>query len=97
MSSKTSRKKFLGSRSGRTKRTGSKTRQNGLKNGSSFHTIEDLHESYPTEVTEKYHVRHIVGDGNFAVVRVCYNRSSRKEFAVKIIDKVRNYFHLTIS
>merc|ERR1719312_1298257 len=89
MSPKTSRKKFLGSRSGRTKRTGSKTRQNGLKNGSSFHTIEDLHESYPTEVTEKYHVRHIVGDGNFAVVRVCYNRSSRKEFAVKIIDKAK--------
>ena len=30
----------------------------------------------------------IVGDGNFAVVRHCYNKQTRKEFAVKIIDKV---------
>ena len=88
MSPKTSRKKFLSSRNGRSKRAGSKNRQNGLKNGSSFHAIEDLHENYPSEVTDKYHVRHVVGDGNFAVVRVCYSRTSRKEFAVKIIDKV---------
>merc|ERR1719244_1515309 len=89
MSPKTSRKKFLGSRSGRSKRAGSKNRQNGLKNGSSFHALEDLHENYPSDVTDKYHVRHVVGDGNFAVVRVCYSRSSRKEFAVKIIDKAK--------
>ena len=31
----------------------------------------------------------MVGDGNFAVVRVCYSRATRKEFAVKIIDKVK--------
>ena len=31
----------------------------------------------------------MVGDGNFAVVRVCYSRVTRKEFAVKIIDKVK--------
>jgi hypothetical protein len=30
----------------------------------------------------------VVGDGNFAVVRVCYSRQTRREFAVKIIDKV---------
>lgn len=89
MSPKTSRKKFLSSRNGRSKRAGSKNRQNGLKNGSSFHAIEDLHENYPAEVTDKYHVRHVVGDGNFAVVRVCYSRSTRKEFAVKIIDKAK--------
>ena len=35
----------------------------------------------------------VVGDGNFAVVRVCYSRLTRKEFAVKIIDKVRAYSH----
>jgi len=89
MSPKTSRKKFLNSRNGRSKRAGSKNRQNGLKNGSSFHAIEDLHENYPSEVTDKYHVRHVVGDGNFAVVRVCYSRTTRKEFAVKIIDKAK--------
>lgn len=31
----------------------------------------------------------MVGDGNFAVVRVCYSRVTRKEFAVKIIDKAK--------
>ena len=35
-------------------------------------------------------VPQVVGDGNFAVVRVCYSRHSRKEFAVKIIDKVKS-------
>lgn len=90
-SPKASRKKFLLSRNSRPKRPGSKTRQqpqNGLKNGSSFHAIEDLHENYPADVTDKYYVRQVVGDGNFAVVRVCYSRQTRKEFAVKIIDKV---------
>ena len=29
----------------------------------------------------------IVGDGNFAVVRLCYHRQTRREFAAKIIDK----------
>jgi len=90
MSPKTSRKKFLSSRVGRSKRGNSKSRQNGgLKNGSSFHAIEDLAETWPNEVTEKYHIRQVVGDGNFAVVRVCYSRASRKEFAVKIIDKAK--------
>ena len=89
-SPKASRKKFLLSRNGRPKRNTSKNRQpqNGLKNGSSFHAIEDLHENYPSDVTDKYFVRQVVGDGNFAVVRVCYSRQTRKEFAVKIIDKV---------
>jgi len=91
-SPKASRKKFLLSRNSRPKRPGSKTRQqpqNGLKNGSSFHAIEDLHENYPADVTDKYYVRQVVGDGNFAVVRVCYSRQTRKEFAVKIIDKAK--------
>jgi len=90
MSPKTSRKKFLSSRAGRSKRGSSKQRQNGLKNGASFHGMEELGTtSYPSEVTDKYHVRQVVGDGNFAVVRVCYNRTTRKEFAVKIIDKAK--------
>jgi len=92
-SPKASRKKFLLSRNGRPKRNSSKNRQpqqnGGLKNGSSFHAIEDLHENYPADVTDKYFVRQIVGDGNFAVVRVCYSRQTRKEFAVKIIDKAK--------
>jgi len=96
MSPKTSRKKFLGSRSGRSKRGGSKNRQNGasavnggLKNGSSFHAMEEISDSYPEDVTDKYIIRQVVGDGNFAVVRLCYHKQTRKEFAVKIIDKTK--------
>jgi len=101
MSPKSSRKKFLDSRnnvvganggnnSARQKRGSSKVRNNGsMKNGSSFHTMDDLSESYPSEVSDKYHIRHVVGDGNFAVVRLCYSRITRKEYAVKIIDKAK--------
>jgi len=91
-SPKTSRKRFLLIRNGRPKRNISRSRpqpKNGLKNGSSFHAIEDLNEDYPSDVTEKYYVRQVVGDGNFAVVRLCYGRQTRKEFAVKIIDKAK--------
>ena len=38
----------------------SKSRQNGgLKNGNSFHAIEDIAETWPGEVTEKYHLRQV--------------------------------------
>jgi len=90
MSPKTSRKKFLLSRTARKSRGSSKSRaSNGLKNGHSFHNIEDLSDSYPSEVTDKYHIRQIIGDGNFAVVRLSYSKENRKEFAVKIIDKAK--------
>lgn len=41
----------------------------------------------PSVVTAKYEVGRIIGDGNFAIVRECIDRVSRKEFALKIIDK----------
>lgn len=41
----------------------------------------------PPQVIAKYEVGRIIGDGNFAVVRECVERISRKEFALKIIDK----------
>jgi len=89
MSPKTSRKKFLLSRIARGRRASSKSRGNGLKNGNSFHNIEELGESYPPEVVEKYNIRQIIGDGNFAVVRHCFSKEARKEYAVKIIDKAK--------
>ena len=73
MSPKTSRKKFLLSRfTGRGKRAASKSRAGGggpggadpsglLKSGSSFNAIDDLTESYPSEVTNKYHIRQVGG------------------------------------
>jgi hypothetical protein len=87
MSPKTSRKKFLLSRftGGRGRRAASKSRAvgsgpgdtigGGLKSGNSFNTIDDLSESYPSEVTNKYHMRQ-VRDGRgsliFSVAAPCY-------------------------
>nr|XP_055044866.1 serine/threonine-protein kinase DCLK2 isoform X5 [Misgurnus anguillicaudatus] len=40
-------------------------------------------------ITAKYKVGKVIGDGNFAVVRECVERSSGQEFALKIIDKAK--------
>nr|XP_046271262.1 serine/threonine-protein kinase DCLK2 isoform X3 [Scatophagus argus] len=46
---------------------------------------------YPpaSTISEKYKVGKIIGDGNFAVVKECVERSTGKEFALKIIDKAK--------
>ncbi|XP_077102773.1 serine/threonine-protein kinase DCLK2 isoform X2 [Siphateles boraxobius] len=36
---------------------------------------------------DKYKIGKVIGDGNFAVVKECVERSTGKEFALKIIDK----------
>ncbi|XP_029007103.1 serine/threonine-protein kinase DCLK2 isoform X2 [Betta splendens] len=38
---------------------------------------------------DKYKVGKVIGDGNFAVVKDCVERSTGKEFALKIIDKAK--------
>ncbi|XP_077156240.1 serine/threonine-protein kinase DCLK2 isoform X2 [Paroedura picta] len=38
-------------------------------------------------ILEKYKVGKVIGDGNFAVVKECIERTTGKEFALKIIDK----------
>nr|XP_006111641.1 serine/threonine-protein kinase DCLK2 isoform X4 [Pelodiscus sinensis] len=40
-------------------------------------------------ILEKYRVGKVIGDGNFAVVKECVERSTGKEFALKIIDKAK--------
>ncbi|TNN22580.1 Serine/threonine-protein kinase DCLK2 [Liparis tanakae] len=40
-------------------------------------------------ITDKYKVGKVIGDGNFAVVKECVERSTGKEYALKIIDKAR--------
>ncbi|XP_063325714.1 serine/threonine-protein kinase DCLK2-like isoform X2 [Pelmatolapia mariae] len=40
-------------------------------------------------INEKYKVGKVIGDGNFAVVKECMERSTGQEYALKIIDKAR--------
>ncbi|XP_068164963.1 serine/threonine-protein kinase DCLK2-like [Antennarius striatus] len=40
-------------------------------------------------INDKYQVGKVIGDGNFAVVKECVERTTGNEFALKIIDKAR--------
>ncbi|KAM6942353.1 serine/threonine-protein kinase DCLK2 [Lycodopsis pacificus] len=40
-------------------------------------------------ISDKYEIGRVIGDGNFAVVKACVERSTGKEFALKIIDKAK--------
>ncbi|XP_034044273.1 serine/threonine-protein kinase DCLK2 isoform X2 [Thalassophryne amazonica] len=40
-------------------------------------------------ISDKYKVGKVIGDGNFAVVKECVERSTGKEFALKIINKTK--------
>ena len=47
----------------------------------------DEYPSVPASIAERYKVGRTLGDGNFAVVRECTERSSGREYALKIISK----------
>lgn len=106
MSPKASRRKFLLSRIARSRRGTSKSRTNGLKNGNSFHNIEDLSDSYPSEVTDKYIVRQVRGhlnfvDCNFSLsVVMSFRRFKIKEYYARnllnLIIVYRNIFFVPL-
>uniref|UniRef100_A0A3B3HHF2 Serine/threonine-protein kinase DCLK2 n=1 Tax=Oryzias latipes TaxID=8090 RepID=A0A3B3HHF2_ORYLA len=47
----------------------------------------DEFSSVPASIAERYKVGRTLGDGNFAVVRECVERSTGREYALKIISK----------
>ncbi|XP_063244012.1 serine/threonine-protein kinase GD17699-like isoform X2 [Bacillus rossius redtenbacheri] len=51
----------------------------------------DSYLALPPSIKFKYQVGRIIGDGNFAVVRHCVERSSGTEYAMKIIEKSKCY------
>ncbi|XP_034461072.1 serine/threonine-protein kinase DCLK1-like isoform X1 [Hippoglossus hippoglossus] len=63
--------------------------------GSEAEPLED-YSSVPASITERYKVGRTLGDGNFAVVRECVEKSTGREFALKIIskDKCRGKEHM---
>lgn len=54
-----------------------------------FSTVELMDEpsSIPASIAERYRVGRTLGDGNFAVVRECVERSTGREYALKVISK----------
>ncbi|XP_042270313.1 serine/threonine-protein kinase DCLK1-like isoform X2 [Thunnus albacares] len=56
----------------------------------------DEYPSVPASIAERYKVGRTLGDGNFAVVRECMERSTGREYALKIIskDKCRGKEHM---
>ncbi|XP_069563397.1 serine/threonine-protein kinase DCLK1-like isoform X2 [Brachyistius frenatus] len=56
----------------------------------------DDYSAVPASIAERYKVGRTLGDGNFAVVRECVERSTGREYALKIIskDKCRGKEHM---
>ncbi|NWZ82353.1 DCLK2 kinase, partial [Poecile atricapillus] len=69
---------------------GSSSNVNGVPESLPCQSPEGLNGnkfSGSSTILEKYKVGKVIGDGNFAVVKECVERSTGKEFALKIIDK----------
>ncbi|TWW76943.1 Serine/threonine-protein kinase DCLK1 [Takifugu flavidus] len=49
--------------------------------------LMDEHPPIPVSIAERYKVGRTLGDGNFAVVRECVERSTGREYALKVISK----------
>ncbi|NXR51779.1 DCLK2 kinase, partial [Hippolais icterina] len=71
---------------------GSSSNVNGVPESLRCQSPEGLNGnkfSGSSTILEKYKVGKVIGDGNFAVVKECVERSTGKEFALKIIDKAK--------
>ncbi|XP_023782202.1 serine/threonine-protein kinase DCLK2 [Cyanistes caeruleus] len=69
---------------------GSSSNVNGVPESLPCQSPEGLNGnkfSGSSTILEKYKVGKVIGDGNFAVVKECVERSTGREFALKIIDK----------
>ncbi|KAM8879755.1 serine/threonine-protein kinase DCLK2 isoform 2-T2 [Spinachia spinachia] len=68
----------------------SSSNANGSSNSLSPEEVNgNRYTSTASSVLDKYDIGKVIGDGNFAVVKECVERSTGKEFALKIIDKAK--------
>uniref|UniRef100_A0A673XSW8 Serine/threonine-protein kinase DCLK2 n=1 Tax=Salmo trutta TaxID=8032 RepID=A0A673XSW8_SALTR len=57
--------------------------------GTELNLLSDECPSVPPSIAERYKVGRTLGDGTFAVVRECVERCTGREYALKIINKVK--------
>ncbi|XP_072262001.1 serine/threonine-protein kinase DCLK2 isoform X1 [Pyxicephalus adspersus] len=69
--------------------SGSISNVNGLPDVNSPEGLNGNTIADASIILEKYKIGKVIGDGNFAVVKECIERSTGKEFALKIIDKAK--------
>lgn len=69
--------------------SGSISNVNGLPDVNSPEGLNGNTTADASIILEKYKIGKVIGDGNFAVVKECVERSTGKEFALKIIDKAK--------
>lgn len=48
---------------------------------------EDEEEGVPLGLSDRYDIGQVIGEGNFALVKECIDKSTGRRFALKIIDK----------
>lgn len=58
-------------------------------NQMTFHSYE-IPGAQPHSIHEEYQVKEVLGKGTFSVCRLCEHKTTKKQFAVKIIDKSRH-------
>ncbi|XP_070552659.1 serine/threonine-protein kinase DCLK1-like [Ptychodera flava] len=59
------------------------------RSSSASSNTSDQANGVPAAISDKYDVGKVIGDGNFAVVKECVDRSTNKEYALKIINKMK--------
>ncbi|MBZ3869001.1 Serine/threonine-protein kinase DCLK2 [Sciurus carolinensis] len=77
------------SRASAVKYSGSKSPGPSRRSKSPASGVNGNRCSESSTLLEKYKIGKVIGDGNFAVVKECMDRSTGKEFALKIIDKAK--------
>lgn len=62
---------------------------NNNERQSSFHTY-DIPGVQPHSIHEEYQLKEVLGKGTFSVCKLCEHKTTKKQYAVKIIDKSKH-------
>lgn len=58
-------------------------------NDRQFHTY-DIPGVQPHSIHDEYQLKEVLGKGTFSICKLCEHKTTRKQYAVKIIDKSRH-------